>query len=405
MNTISIDVGSEEPALYDPSDLSATEPLTDAAVSSVSANRLLGAHMPTAGGLEKSLLAGKEIGCTAVQLFTGSPRQWSHPPLAEERIAAFHAAREQTGIDFTVAHDSYLINLAAPMADLLERSRKAFRSELDRAHLLNIPWVVTHMGAHLDEGEEAGLGRLIESLRTVLEETDRDGCPVGIALETTAGQGTGLGWRFDHLGQVLDAVGPHPRLGVCLDTCHVFAAGYDLRDAEAYERTWSAFDAAIGIDRLKVIHANDARKPLGSRVDRHAHIGQGEIGIGAFARLVCDPRLLHIPIVIETPDMESMHKVNLARLKRLAAGGALGLQITVQFFGHYRDRIPGGVLDRVVELDATVQSLILSLEADYPHLAGIGAHCRFAVNEEYASLEEPLTEGAIVAVLPPMSGG
>ncbi len=243
--------------------------------SDVLPTRLLGAHMPTAGGLHKALLAGKEIGCTAVQLFTGSPRQWSHPPLSNEETAAFHAAREKTGIACAVAHDSYLINLAAPAVDVLERSREAFRGELDRAHRLGIPWVVTHMGAHLDQGEDAAVARLIESLRLILEETDAASSTAGIALETTAGQGTGLGWRFTQLGEVLAAIGNHPRLGVCLDTCHVFAAGYDLRDEGTYAQTWAEFDAQIGLERLKVIHANDSKKPLGSRVDRHEHIGEG----------------------------------------------------------------------------------------------------------------------------------
>lgn len=280
--------------------------------------RLLGAHMPTSGGLNKSLLMGKEIGCSVVQLFTGSPRQWSHPPIAETEIAAFQEAREQTGITFAVAHDSYLINLAAPSAETLERSRNAFRSELDRAESLGLRWVVTHMGAHLNEGEEAAVARLIESLQAVLEETDREGYRVGIALETTAGQGTGLGWRFEQLGTVLNGVGSHPRLGVCLDTCHIFVAGYDIRTKAAYEQTIAEFDRLIGLERLKLIHANDAKKPLGSRVDRHTHIGEGEIGEEAFARLVTDPRLLHIPVLVETPDSETMHAVNLARLQRLA---------------------------------------------------------------------------------------
>ncbi len=260
--------------------------------------RPLGAHMPTAGGLHKSLTAGQLIGCTAVQLFTGSPRQWSHAPLEAETIAAFHRVRAETDIAFTVAHDSYLINLAAPAADVLERSRDAFRGELDRAELLGIPWVVTHMGAHLNAGEEAAVARLVESLKRILEETDRLGYTVGIALETTAGQGTGLGWRFEQIGEVLRGVGEHPRLGVCLDTCHIFVAGYDLRDDAAYAQTWSDFDAQIGIKNLKVIHANDAKKPLGSRVDRHEHIGGGEIGAAAFERLMTDPALAHVPIII-----------------------------------------------------------------------------------------------------------
>ncbi|HZO87011.1 MAG TPA: deoxyribonuclease IV [Chthonomonadaceae bacterium] len=367
--------------------------------------RLLGAHMPTAGGLHKSLLAGKAIGCTAVQLFTSSPRQWSHPPLSAEEVAAFHAAREQTGIAFTVAHDSYLINLAAPAADVLERSRKAFRAELDRANQLGIPWVVTHMGAHLDQGEEPATQRLIESLQRVLEETDAEGYAAGVALETTAGQGTGLGYRFEQLAEVLSGVGPHPRLGVCLDTCHVFVAGYDLRDPDAYQQTWAAFDGILGLDKLKIIHANDSKKPLGSRVDRHEHIGEGQIGIGAFARLVTDPRLAHLPIIIETPDSATMHAVNLARLKRLAAGGALGMNVTVYLFGHYSDYLGSEPLEITLPSGATGRDLAALLVERDSRLADLASYCRCAINEEYADLDTALTEGCTVAFIPPMSGG
>lgn len=369
-----------------------------------SMERLIGAHMPTAGGLHKSLIAGAAIGCNAVQLFTGNPRQWNHPSLSEESIALFCQARDASGIHFTVAHDSYLINLAAPTHDVLERSRHAFEGELERAQQLGIPWVVTHMGAHLDQGEEEAQTRLIESLRVILDATDRMGYTTGIALETTAGQGTGLGWRFEQLGAVLRGVGEHPRLGVCLDTCHVFVAGYDLRDETSYETTWREFDAEIGLDRLKVIHANDAKKPLGSRVDRHDHIGDGEIGMAAFARLMTDPRLAHIPVILETPDTETMAAVNLARLKRLAAGGALGIVIAVQLFGHYSDVCPSP-LDITVAPGACVGDLITALVAQEPHLETIRRVCRFAVDEEYVGLDHVLGEGSTVAVLPPMSGG
>jgi deoxyribonuclease-4 len=283
-------------------------------------SRLLGAHMPTTGGLHNSLLSGKAIGCTAVQLFTANPKQWNHPPLKPEIIAAFRDAQETTSIPFTVAHDSYLINLAAPAQEVLDKSLQAFRSELDRAQQLGIPWVVTHMGAHLDKGEDEAMARLVDSLKRVLEETEREGYTVGVALETTAGQGTGLGWRFDQIGQILREVGPTPRLGVCLDTCHIFAAGYDLRDEAAYAQTLADFDRLIGLNNLKVIHVNDCLKPLGCRVDRHSHIGEGQIGADAFARLVIDPRLTHIPMIIETPESETMHAVNLARLREMVKG-------------------------------------------------------------------------------------
>ena len=274
--------------------------------------------MPTSGGMYKALVSGKEIGCNAVQLFTGSPRQWAHPPLKEEEVEKFLKAKEDTGIRFTVAHDSYLINLAAPSEEVMEKSHKAFRGELDRANVLGIPWVVTHMGAHLNLGEDEAVQRLIDSLKKILDETD--GYSSGVALETTAGQGTGLGWRFEQIGKVLEGVGHDSRIGVCLDTCHIFVAGYDIRTEEAYEETLQQFDSLIGLNRLKAIHANDAKKPLGSRVDRHEHIGQGEIGDAAFARLVTDARLSHVPIILETPESETMHEVNLNRLKKMSLG-------------------------------------------------------------------------------------
>lgn len=367
--------------------------------------RLLGAHMPTAGGLHKALLGGKEIGCTAVQLFTGSPRQWSHPPLEAVAIATFREAQEQTDIPFMVAHDSYLINLAAPDPLLLEKSRNAFRKELDRAEQLGIPWVVTHMGAHLGQGEAEATARLIESLKQILDETDRAGYRVGVALETTAGQGTGLGWRFEQLGEILQGVGEHLRLGVCLDTCHVFAAGYDLRTAETYTQTWARFAEIVGLDRLKVIHVNDSKKPLGSRVDRHDHLGVGEIGSEAFARLVNDPRLCGIPMIVETPDAETMHTVNLQLLRRLASVAADTIRVKVLFFGHYGDHFPDPGLELILPSGACLKDLALALAKHDPRLDALPSRCRFALEEEYVTLDQPLHAGANVAVLPPMSGG
>jgi len=278
--------------------------------------------MPTAGGISNAVTRGHEIGCTALQVFTASPRQWTHKPLEPEAVEAWRQACRSTGMGFTVAHDSYLINLAAPDPVILEKSVDAFQAELHRAAALEIPWVVTHMGAHMGIGEEAGLDILCESLRRILRATD--GLPVGIALETTAGQGTGLGHTFEQIARVVEGCAGHPRIGVCLDTCHIFVAGCDIRDQEAYESTLARFSRVIGLERLKVIHANDAKKPLGSRVDRHAHIGEGEIGTEAFRRLVNDPRLAGIPIIIETPDAETMHAVNLRRLRELCSHGDAG---------------------------------------------------------------------------------
>jgi deoxyribonuclease-4 len=366
------------------------------------APRLIGAHMSTAGGLKNSLYTGKAIGCTAVQLFTGSPRQWHHPPLDLKVAEEFHAAKEETGITFTVAHDSYLINLAAPDVEVLERSRKAFRLEMDRAEELGIPWLVTHMGAHLKTGEDTGLKVLCESLTALLDETE--GMVAGVALETTAGQGSTLGDKFEHLARIIDGCARHPRLGVCLDTCHIFVAGYDIRTEEAYEKTFNHFGETVGFDRLKVIHANDAKKPLGSRVDRHEHIGEGEIGIEAFGRLVTDPRMLHAPVIIETPDLETMHPVNLGKLQRLASGGKQGMKVKVHLFGHYRDVITDGVEVELPE-GATVSDLAVVLRKKDARLETVAGHCRAAVNEEYSPMTTALSEGDEVAFIPPMSGG
>jgi len=269
--------------------------------------------MPTAGGISRSLTSGQAIGCNAVQLFTSSPRQWRHKPIEPELAAGFRESVRDCGIGFTVAHDSYLINLAAANPDILEVSRQAFRAELERAEALGIPWLVTHMGASADS--DAGIDLLARSLSDILRETEE--MEVGVALETTAGQGTSLGHRFEQIARVLELCGGSNRVGVCLDTCHIFAAGYDLRDEEIQARTFHEFDSIVGFDRLKVIHANDSKKGLGSRVDRHAHIGEGEIGLEPFRRLVNDQRLAHVPMIIETPESDTMHAVNLARLKGL----------------------------------------------------------------------------------------
>ncbi len=277
--------------------------------------RLIGAHMPVNGGLKTAVTGGEEIGCNAVQLFTANPKVWNAPPLDEGDVAAFRETVASSSVRFLCAHDSYLINLAAPSAKVLGPSLRAFAHELERADQLGIPWVVTHMGAHLGTGEDEGIERLVNSVRRLLDESA--GRSSGIALETTAGQGTGLGYTFEQLARVLDGVGPTERLGVCVDTCHIFAAGYDIRSVEGYETAMARIEEIIGLDRVKIIHCNDAKKPLGSRVDRHAHLGQGEIGLEAFERIVNDLRLIGIPLIVETPEAETMHKVNVALLRSL----------------------------------------------------------------------------------------
>lgn len=273
--------------------------------------------MPTPGGPWVAYETGAEIGCTCIQLFTGSPRQWNNPPVDPATADRFKAARDETGISFAVAHDSYLINLAAPDEFILAKSMHAMLDELDRASTLGIPWVVTHMGSYLKSGEEQGLETLCASVKTILDQTE--GTLAGIALETTAGQGTNLGYRFGHLAQVIEAAGGHPRLGVCMDTCHIFAAGYDIRTPETFGATLDEFDRVIGLDRLKAIHANDAKKPLGSRVDRHEHLGEGELGLETFRLLIQEPRLATVPTIVETPEAETRHAGNLAILQGLRA--------------------------------------------------------------------------------------
>ena len=279
---------------------------------------LLGAHMPTAGGHHNAITDGKAIGCQAVQIFTASPRQWRSPAITPELAAVFQKVVTESGITKTVAHDSYLINLAAePGGDVLAKSRAAFRGEIERADALGVDFLVSHPGAHGGAGEDVGIARLIESLDVIHAETAR--AKVRVALETTAGQGTYLGGRFEHLARIIGGVREPERLAVCLDTCHIFAAGYDIRTAEAYAETMRLFDEIIGLEWLQVVHANDSQKAFGSHADRHAHIGEGEIGLEAFRLLVNDPRLAGLPIIVETPESETMHEVNVRRLLELLA--------------------------------------------------------------------------------------
>jgi deoxyribonuclease-4 len=277
---------------------------------------LIGAHMPTAGGVQNALTSGHAIGCDVVQIFTASPRQWRSPSMKEESIIAFNEARKECGTAFTIAHDSYLINLAAPAgSEVIEKSRVAFRGELDRAEALGIDYLVSHPGAHGGDGIDTGIARLVESLDALHAETA--GYKVKVALETTAGQGNYLGDKFEQIAQMISSAKDPDRLVVCIDTCHLFASGYDLRTADAYAETMDQFERLVGLDKIAVIHANDSLKPFASRVDRHAHIGEGEIGIEAFWHLVNDSRLRGRPIIVETPDSETMHAVNVKRLHDL----------------------------------------------------------------------------------------
>jgi deoxyribonuclease-4 len=278
--------------------------------------------MSVAGGLHKSLLTAQAHGCQAVQLFTKNANQWQARDLTDDEVSTFRRALRQTKLRHPTAHDSYLINLASPDETLYRRSIEAFIVELQRAEQLGLSYLVTHPGAHLDSGEEAGLERVARALDEVHQRLPD--LRVRTLLETTAGQGTTLGHRFEHLARILALVAAPKRLGVCLDTCHVFAAGYALAPASEYQATFDAFDRTIGLRRLKVFHVNDSKKPLGSRVDRHAHIGKGELGLEPFRLLVNDPRFRRHPMILETPkeegDATDLDAVNLATLRGLMEG-------------------------------------------------------------------------------------
>jgi deoxyribonuclease-4 len=260
---------------------------------------LFGAHLSIAGGHHNALLSAQEHDCSTVQLFTKQPSQWATVPITPEQARTFRDTLEQTGLKQVMAHDSYLINLASPDADLYRRSLDAFVEEMVRAEALGVAYLVMHPGAHLDSGEEAGLRRVAEALDEAHARCE--GFQLRVLLETTAGQGTTLGYRFEHLAAILERVAHPDRLGVCLDTCHVFAAGYALAPEEQYKATMKEFDRIVGLKQLFAFHINDSLKDMGSRVDRHAHIGKGKLGLEPFRLLVNDPRFRDHPMVLETP--------------------------------------------------------------------------------------------------------
>jgi len=275
--------------------------------------------MSISEGLYKAFLRGKEVGCTTIQIFTKNSNQWKAKDLTEEEISKFKETQKETGISPVVAHDSYLINLGSFEKDLLEKSREAFLTELKRCKQLGIPYLVMHPGSHLGVGELEGLKQIAESLNWAVEKTRGD--QTLILLENTAGQGTNLGYRFEHLAEILDRVEEKSRFGVCLDTCHTLAAGYDIRTEEGYHKTLEAFDRMVGLTQIKVIHMNDSKKGLGCRVDRHEHLGEGCLGLEAFGYFLRDERFKGVPKILETPkdkknEAESDRK-NLNRLRQL----------------------------------------------------------------------------------------
>jgi deoxyribonuclease IV len=284
---------------------------------------LFGAHMSIAGGYHKALLAAHAHGCSTAQLFTKSSNQWNAKPLTDDDLATFQQTLRDTQLRLTTAHDSYLINLASPDEALYRRSVEAFVIEVQRAEALGLTYLVMHPGSPTDGAEQAGLQRIAKALDEVHRRCAN--FRVQVLLETTAGQGNCLGHRFEHLATLLELVHDPQRLGVCFDTCHVFAAGYGLATAKEYRATMKEFDRVVGLERLRCFHINDSLKPQGSRVDRHAHLGRGCIGLEPFRLLVNDPRFQDHPMILETPkeedDNDDMDTVNLQVLRDLRQTG------------------------------------------------------------------------------------
>ncbi len=279
----------------------------------------LGAHQSIAGGTPRAVERGIDAGCRVLQIFVKNNNRWVGKPIERPEAREFRTATRAAGLSRVVAHTSYLINLASPDADLRRKSIEALAEEIERCARLGILDLVLHPGAHCGEGEVTGVARIAASLDEVFDRTG--GARVRILLETAAGQGSCVGHRFEHLRDILGAVRTPRRLAACFDTCHVHAAGYDLVTRKGYAETIAAFDRTVGLERLAAIHVNDSKKPRGSRVDRHEHIGRGSIGRRGFRNLMTDPLLTAIPKFLETPKDETLDldRANLAVLRRLAA--------------------------------------------------------------------------------------
>jgi deoxyribonuclease-4 len=281
----------------------------------------LGAHMSITGGLHKACERGQATSCNVIQIFTKNEKQWYAPPLSNLQRKRFKEAMKSFKIRAAYAHDTYLINLASPDRRLWRRSVEAFAQEMRRAEWLGLPYLITHPGSHRGSGERQGLKNIIRAINLLLSTNNYR---LKILLETTAGQGNTLGWRFEHLRDILEGSIDPQRLGVCVDTCHIFASGYDIRIRKAYEDTFDHFARVIGLDKICLFHLNDSKAGLGSRIDRHEHIGRGRIGLDAFGFLMRDPRFKQIPMIIETPKSwpkdDEMDRRNLAILRELADG-------------------------------------------------------------------------------------
>lgn len=280
--------------------------------------RFLGAHVSVAGGLDKAFARGLESGCTALQIFTKNANRWQVKPISATEAAAFRQTWQESGIGPVMVHDAYLINLASPKSDVWEKSKHALRDELCRCDQLGITDLIMHPGAHLGTGIEAGLERIRTAFREILPDAPQR---VRLLLENTAGQGSYLGGDFAHLAALMEGF-DEQRFGICFDTCHAHTAGYNLSCEAGYTQAMAEFDRLVGLEQIKAFHLNDCLKACGSKVDRHAHIGQGTIGRAGFACLMQDQRFFGIPMILETPKgkQDEMDRVNLSLLHELAGG-------------------------------------------------------------------------------------
>ena len=274
---------------------------------------LIGCHISTSGGVVNAPLRAQAFGCDIMQIFTANQMQWRGTPISPENRDQYINNLRKSGLQSVVSHDSYLINLSSPEPKKLALSLRAFTEEIKRSTLLGIPYIVFHPGSHMGKGDDYALQAIAESLDDCIERVPD--APVTLCLENTAGQGSNVGYKFEHLRTIIDRSQHPDRLGICFDTCHAFAAGYDLIKETAYKITFQQFDDIIGLDRLKVFHLNDSKKALGSRVDRHHQLGEGLLGMKPFHRLVNDERFRNIPMILETPGNEEHYIKEIKLLK------------------------------------------------------------------------------------------
>jgi deoxyribonuclease-4 len=276
---------------------------------------LLGAHMSIAKNPALAITRGESVGCETIQIFVKSNRRWSAKPMSKEKIEKFIKTRKEHDINPIFSHNTYLVNLASPDEETLQKSMECFLYEIKTSEQLKLEYIVMHPGSHLDTGLEKGIKKIGENIRELILKTE--GFKIKILIETMAGQGTNIGYKFEHIGEIMDIIDIPERVGICFDTCHSYAAGYDFRSEKSYEKMIEEFDSILGLDNLYVVHLNDSVGALQSHLDRHEHIGQGEIGLEGFRNFILDERFDKIPGVLETPkdkDM-TMDKKNLEVLR------------------------------------------------------------------------------------------